>query len=65
MKTNNSNCFCDKEEDLDVSCPFHGQQAMWNKTGYYTPPECETCRDSKYVYQDSKKFPVIKCPSCN
>ena len=52
-------------EEMDVGCDFHGQEALWNKTGYYAPPKCKTCNDSKFIRQNSKKFPVIKCPFCN
>ena len=49
--------------EKDVACPFHGQDALKNKTGYYEV-KCQTCDNSGFVRQNSKKFPVIKCPWC-
>jgi len=53
----------DCEQGPDVACPFHGQDALKNKTGYYEV-KCQTCDNSGFVRQNSKKFPVIKCPFC-
>jgi hypothetical protein len=33
MKNKPENCICDDE--MDVACPFHGQKALDEKTGYY------------------------------
>jgi hypothetical protein len=64
MRKEHPSCVCD-EEEMNVSCPYHGQEALWNKTGYYAPPKCSTCMDSGYIRQESKKFPIIKCPFHN
>lgn len=56
------NCICEEETGFDVACFYHGQEALKNKTGYYKVPECRTCGDSRFIRQNSKKFPIIKCP---
>jgi ribosomal protein L33 len=55
------NCICDKDaENMDVVCPYHGQEALKMKLGYY----CTACGGSGYVRQKNRKFPIIKCPFC-
>ena len=51
-------------EYLSVACDFHGQEALKNHTGYYAPIKCKSCEDTGFICQNSKKFPVIKCPFC-
>jgi|GEM_PF-5527779 len=63
MKKDN-NCICEEETGFDVSCTYHGQEALKNKTGYYKVTKCKTCLDTTFIRQNSKKFPIIKCPFC-
>lgn len=43
MKREHENCICDPNEECeDVVCPYHGQDALNNKTGFYTTQDEST-----------------------
>ena len=61
MTKENEKCNCDPVEDYEtpnVGCPFHGQEALKNKTGYYKPKPDQECliNKLKVYYEPSKNF---------
>ena len=59
-------CVCDKDnETTDVSCPYHGQEALKSKLGYY----CTSCGGSGWAklvhsFRKNAKTTNIRCPFC-